>query len=148
MCERAVYEFIFHMLSKMKKNNVVGQKDCRCHAIATCVCNTLQHKHPELPHSSATLWPPWSRGKTCPCCPREFAVLATFACQMLQAKSWQIQQSQQQHQLSASVFKAMNWSTSCKALAILRFHYLRPVLYKAFTNYVNFKEIKQFSPSF
>jgi len=28
MCERAVYEFIFHMLSKMKKNNVVGQKDC------------------------------------------------------------------------------------------------------------------------
>lgn len=96
----------------------------------------------------ATRKTPWSRGKTCPCCPREFAVLATFACQMLQAKSWQIQQSQQQHQLSASVFKAMNWSTSCKALAILRFHYLRPVLYKAFTNYVNFKEIKQFSPSF
>jgi len=35
------------------------------------------------------------------------ALLATFACQLPQAKIWQLQESQQQHQLPGTIFKAL-----------------------------------------
>jgi len=60
------------------------------------------------------------------------ALLATFACQLPQAKIWQLQESQQQHQLPGTIFKAL-----AKMVIFSMSFYLNKI-FKAFSaNYPN-----------